>query len=108
MLAHLGSAIYQNMGLVCILLIFLHKWFNQEPLDIANAFSLLALVFFTFVAVGNFSSYAIMNVFIFLAIIRRIAKVLSMEEHLESNLDNDNEQTDQNKDKEDLSMAKNS
>jgi hypothetical protein len=54
MLAHLGSAIYQNMGLICILLIFLHKWFSGEALDISNAFSLLALVFFTFVAVGNF------------------------------------------------------
>ena len=28
MLAHLGNAIYQNMGLICILFIFLHKWYN--------------------------------------------------------------------------------
>jgi hypothetical protein len=44
--------LFGNMGLIAIFIIFMLKWQRCEPLDLSNSFSLLALIFYTFVSNG--------------------------------------------------------
>jgi hypothetical protein len=48
----LGMALFANMGLVAVFIILILKWSRCEPLDLANSFSLLALIFYTFMSNG--------------------------------------------------------
>jgi hypothetical protein len=61
-------------------IIFMLKWNRGEELELANEFSLLALVFFSFVSNGQLTYMGITNLSMFLAVVDRMAKVMQMEE----------------------------
>jgi len=81
----LGLALFGNMGLVAIFIIFMLRWSRCELLDLSNSFSLLALIFYTFVSNGQMTWMGIVNASLFLAIIERMGKVLKMEEKATNN-----------------------
>jgi Ca2+/Na+ antiporter len=78
----MGVALFANMGFVAMFIIFVLKWSRAEELDLANEFSLLALVFFTFVSNGQLTYMGIVNLSMFLAVVERMSKVMQMEEQL--------------------------
>ena len=47
------------MGLVAVLLVFLPKWFNGELLREDESFGLLALIYYLFFGVNNFTWFGL-------------------------------------------------
>jgi hypothetical protein len=76
----LGLALFGNMGLAAIFIIFMLRWSRCEPLDLSNSFSLLALIFYVFVSNGQTTWMGIVNASLFVAVVERMSKVLKMEE----------------------------
>ena len=50
------------MGLIVILVIYLPKWARGEVLNSANAFSLLAMIFYLFFGITSLALYAMSTV----------------------------------------------
>jgi hypothetical protein len=80
-LATLGTGLYMLMGFLAILFIFIHKWAQGEELNMSNSMTLIAIIFFNFVSVGNLGYMGVLNVANFLKILDRMSEVLKMEEH---------------------------
>lgn len=51
----LGVSVFQNMGLIAVLLIFIPKWAQQIKLEMAQTLGLLALVFYLFFGINVFA-----------------------------------------------------
>jgi hypothetical protein len=51
----LSSSVFQNVGLIAVLLIFIPKWYRHETLEMARSMGLLAVVFYLFFGVNNFA-----------------------------------------------------
>jgi ABC-type multidrug transport system fused ATPase/permease subunit len=80
----LGLSVFANMGLITVFIIFYIQWYMGEALDVASSVSLLAIIFFVFISIGQFTWLGISAYSVFLAVLRRFAGVLRMEE--QSNL----------------------
>mmetsp|Transcript_40800 Transcript_40800/g.29425 ORF Transcript_40800/g.29425 Transcript_40800/m.29425 type:complete len:105 (+) Transcript_40800:991-1305(+) len=55
----IGQNVYNNFGLIAILVIFLPKWYNNEKIDQGEAFSLLAMVFVLFYAINGMAYWSL-------------------------------------------------
>lgn len=80
-MASLGISFYANMGLVAIFIIFMLKWSRGEVFNLQESFSLLAIIFFTFISVGQLTWLGIVNGAIFMAVLKRMSSVMRLEEH---------------------------
>ena len=54
----LGFSVFQNVGLVGVLIIFLPKWYMGEKLDLGDSFALLAMIYYLFFSVNGLTYYA--------------------------------------------------
>jgi len=79
--ASLGISFYANMGLVAIFIIFMLKWSRGEVFNLQESFSLLAIIFYTFISVGQLTWLGIVNGAIFMAVLKRMSSVMRLEEH---------------------------
>ena len=51
----LGVSVFQNMGLIAVLLIFIPKWAQHIKLEMAQTLGLLAMVFYLFFGINVFA-----------------------------------------------------
>lgn len=54
----LGFAVFQNAGFIAIILIFIPMWARGEHIDSESAFSMLAMIFYLFMAVTMTALFA--------------------------------------------------
>lgn len=80
----MGFSVFQNVGLLAILGIFLPKWFMGEKLDIGDGFTLLAMLYYLFFSVNSMTYYSMNTINQALAVIYRLSEVFRMEEHKKS------------------------
>ena len=83
----LGFSLFQNVGMIGILCIFLPQWFLGQELNMGDSFTLLAIIYYLFFSVNSLAFYAMTTVNQASAVINRISEVFSMEEHLSSRED---------------------
>lgn len=85
----MGVSIYQNGGLIVIIVIVVGLYHSGQKLDESISMSLLAMVFFIFLSVNMMFYFAMTTLLNFLAIIKRISSIFAMEEYSsERTLDN--------------------
>ena len=81
MVGSLGFSIYQNVGLIGVLIILLSKWYNGELLNLGDSFTLVALIYYLFFSVNSMTYYTMNTINMSLAVIYRLSEVFRMEEH---------------------------
>lgn len=79
-LSTLGYNLFQNMAIFAVFLIFLNQWYQGIELTMAMAVPIMALVYYLFITVNCLTFIAIFNINAFSAILRRISRVLALEE----------------------------
>lgn len=79
-LNNLSFSVFQNMGLVAVLCIFLPLWSRGEKLDLGDSFTLLALIYYLFFSVNSMTLFAFNNAIRFFTTIEKISKILCLEE----------------------------
>jgi len=57
LIGSLGFSVFQNVGLLAILAIFVAKWFLGEKLDVGDGFTLLAMIYYLFFSVNSMTYY---------------------------------------------------
>lgn len=80
LLSNLNFTVFQNIGLVAVLCIFLPLWFNGERIDLGDGFTLLALIYYLFFSVNSTTLFSFNNAARFLATVARTSEILSLEE----------------------------
>ena len=80
LLQSLGTSLFQNFGTLAILIIILSEWYRGEALKTEVVMSALAMVYVLFFQVNTTAYYGLTNLQAFLAILRRLAGVLALEE----------------------------
>lgn len=80
LIGSLGFNVFQNMGLVGILCIFLPKWFAGEDLHMTDSFTLLAIVYYLFFNVNGLTYQSYSSMCRFFDMLGRFSEVLGMEE----------------------------
>lgn len=58
MLGSLGFSLFQNVGLIGILAIFLPKWYMGEKIELGDSFALLAMIYYLFFSVNSLTYYS--------------------------------------------------
>ena len=81
LIGSLGFNIYQNVGLIGVLCIFLPKWFMGEELLLGDSFTLLAMIYYLFFNVNSLTYYSMSTYNQASAVIYRLSEVFRMEEH---------------------------
>mmetsp|Transcript_15627 Transcript_15627/g.23970 ORF Transcript_15627/g.23970 Transcript_15627/m.23970 type:complete len:91 (-) Transcript_15627:57-329(-) len=77
----MSFVLYQNLGLVVMLLIIIPKYNRGEYLEEGQTISLLTMVFFIFISVNSTVYYAMTTTQTFLAILTRLGGIFEMEEY---------------------------
>lgn len=83
----MNFAIYQNFGLIAILIIFYLKWIRGEEIKSAESFTTLSLIFFLFYSVTGFFLYSINTMTQFMVLLTRLADVFSMDEFVKKRVE---------------------
>jgi len=76
----LGLSVFQNMGLVAVLLIFLPKWYMGEEIREEESFALLAMIYFVFFSVNSFTYMGMTTIQQFLVIVKRLSDIFMMDD----------------------------
>jgi hypothetical protein len=63
----MGYAVFQNAGLIALLLIYVIKWVNREALDESRSLSLMAMIFYIFISVNQLMYFGLTSLFGLLA-----------------------------------------
>ena len=72
----LGLAIFQNLGLVCFLCILLPRWYSDDPLNLGDSFTVLAIVYYLFYSINSVTFYSFITFKHVSRIITRVAHIL--------------------------------
>ena len=80
LIGSLGFSVFQNVGMLGILAIFLPKWYMGEKIDMGDGFVLLALLYYLFFSVNSLTYYALTTINQALAVTYRLSEVFRMEE----------------------------
>lgn len=80
MVSSLGYSLFQNMGLVAVLCVFLPSWAKGERISSASAFSLLAMIYYLFMSVTSLMLYAMTTSMQVIVLMQRLGEVFRMEE----------------------------
>lgn len=80
-MAGLGFSLFQNVGMIGVLCIFLPKWFEGEKLDLGDSFTVLAIIYYLFFNVNSMAYYALTTLNQASAVTNRLSEVFRMEEH---------------------------
>lgn len=81
LIGSLGFNIFQNIGLIGILCIFLPKWFMSEELVLSDSFTLLAMVYYLFFCVNSLTHQSISTMCSASQVMSHVSELLQMEEH---------------------------
>ncbi len=81
LIGSLGFSLFQNVGLLAILAIFLPKWYMGEKLDLGDSFALVAMIYYLFFSVNGLTYYSMQTMQQACAVIYRLSEVFRMEEH---------------------------
>lgn len=81
LIGSLGFSLFQNVGLIGILAIFLPKWYMGEEIKLGDSFALLAMIYYLFFSVNSLTYYSMNTMNQALAVIYRLSEVFRMEEH---------------------------
>ena len=77
----MGLSVYQNGGLIVIIVIVLGLWKNGMKLDVGVTMSLMAMVFYIFISVNFLFYLGLTFLQTFLAVVERVASIFELEEH---------------------------
>ena len=88
MVGSLGYSLFQNMGLVAVLCVFLPRWAQGKLINQASAFSLLAMIYYLFMAVTSLTLYAMTTVMQLQVLMHRLGEVFRMEEFKKERIEN--------------------
>ena len=77
----LGMAIFQNMGLVAVLLIIIPRYNRGEYLDEGTMIALLAMLFMLFLSINSMVFFSMTITQQLLAILFRIGNIFEMGEY---------------------------
>jgi hypothetical protein len=77
----MGFSVFNNAGFVVIVIIYVQKWYAGEHVDSEEAFSMLAMVFYLFIAVNMMLLFAFSTVNQLQVLFERLGDVFRMEEH---------------------------
>ena len=80
LIGSLSFNIFQNIGLIGVLCIFLPKWFMSEELSLSDSFTLLAMVYYLFFCVNSLTYSSISTMSQASAIVQKLSEVLRMDE----------------------------
>jgi ABC-type bacteriocin/lantibiotic exporter with double-glycine peptidase domain len=58
LIGSLGFSLFQNVGLLAILAIFLPKWYMGEKLALGDSFALVAMIYYLFFSVNGLTYYS--------------------------------------------------
>ena len=78
------------MAVLSAFLIFFYQWSNGIEIDLAKSFSTLAMIYYLFITVNQLTYIAVFQLSNFMAILNRIASVLSLEEYNNRSLTDEN------------------
>lgn len=81
MIASLGPSVFQQMGLVIILIITITEWAKGQELKMEAVVPVLATVFLLFNSTNFFMYFGVVTIVQFLAILDRLASIFEMEEY---------------------------
>ena len=81
LIGSLGFSLFQNVGLIGILCIFLPKWHMGEEIKLGDSFALVAMIYYLFFSVNSLTYYSMNTINQALAVIYRLSEVLRLEEH---------------------------
>ena len=87
LIGSLGFNVFQNIGLVGVLCIFLPKWFMGEELLFGDSFTLLAMIYYLFFSVNALTYQSITTLNYAYVVIYRLSEVFRMEEHQKSRVE---------------------
>lgn len=59
----LGFSVFQNMGLIGALCIFLPMWFRGEQLKVGDSFTILAMLYYLFFNINSMTYYCMTTIF---------------------------------------------
>ena len=79
LVSSLGSVLFQNMGLVVILIILASQWGLGVYLRSDTSVSMLSMIYFVFLSVNVLTYVGLTNTQNFLAILFRLSQVMEME-----------------------------
>jgi len=88
MVGSLGYSLFQNMGLVAVLCVFLPQWARGEQISASAAFSLLAMIYYLFMSVTSLTLYAMSTVQQLRVLMHRLGDVFRMEEFKKERVEN--------------------
>ena len=90
----LGISVYQNAGLVVIILIMVGLYQAEQKLDEAISMSLMAMLFYMFIGVNMLFYYGLTTLIAFLAVLKRISSIFALDEfHSDRTIPADKAQT---------------
>ena len=78
----LGFSLFQNVGMIGVLCVFLPKWYQGEELDLGDSFTVLAIIYYLFFSVNSLAYYALTTLNQASAVINRLSEVFCMEEYV--------------------------
>ena len=81
MIGSIGFSLYQNMGLVGILCIFVPKWSLGEKMSLGDSFMLLTMLYYLFFNVNSLTYTSMTTITQAKAVIYRLSEVFKMEEY---------------------------
>lgn len=77
----LGSAFFQNFGLLVVMFVLLPEWFKGERMRTSDVLSVMSMIFMVFFQVNILTFFGINTLKNFITILRRLASVFTMEEY---------------------------
>ena len=80
----MGFSLFQNIGLLAVLAIFLPKWYLGEQLELGDSFALVAMIYYLFFSVNGLTYYSMTTIQQALAVAGRLSEVFRMEEYKRS------------------------
>jgi hypothetical protein len=113
----LGNSVFQNVGLIAILVILVMDWSEGKVLENDKVVALVSMIYLIFFSLNTLVYFALTNVQNFLGVLFRLSQVFELEEHEMKRITNEKEPVCEVKDgsfswgfkvKEDQSFAKKS
>jgi len=76
----LGSSVFQNFGLIAVMIILVSEWKKGIILDNGKSVAMLSMIYLVFFSVNILFYFGLTNLQNFLAIVRRLSSVFEMQE----------------------------
>jgi ABC-type multidrug transport system fused ATPase/permease subunit len=88
MVGSLSYSLFQNFGLVAVIVIFVTKWMREEVISQAECFSLLAMIYFLFFSITSMTLYAMNTLQQVMVLMQRLSEIFCMEEFKMERIEN--------------------